>query len=85
MASLEAGSISVVEVGQYFRLARMANWGPDIWYTALDQPRVFHLNLLDGTPEAAVETGRAVPLNIATNGRQVDQTYTVWLFSQPSG
>ena len=49
----------------------MANWGPDIWYTALDQSTIFHLNLMDGVRVAAVDTGNAVPWNIATNGRQV--------------
>ena len=49
----------------------MANWGSDIWYTELDQSRISHLNLLDGTPEKAVDTGRAVPWNMSTNGKQV--------------
>jgi hypothetical protein len=49
----------------------MANWGSDIWYTELDQSRISHLNLLEGTPEKAVDTGRGVPWNISTNGKQV--------------
>ena len=49
----------------------MTNWGSDIWYTELDQSRISHLDLLEGTPQKVIDTGRAVPWNISTNGKQV--------------
>lgn len=58
----------------------MANWGPDIWYTALDQSEIFHLDLRDGTTETVSHTGRAVPWSVATNGTQV-----VWADLTPRG
>lgn len=79
-AALEPGSVNVVDMGQYFRLARMANWGSEVWYTALDQSKIFELDVTDGTSEVAVETGRAVPWNVSTNGRQV-----VWGDLTPRG